>query len=158
MFTIDGIWQQIIRNKYLGTKALVHVQWKSGDSYFWANLIKVKWNFLRFRTIIRNDESQVKFWKNIWLGNRSLWDQYPQLYNIVRKKQNTMAEELRTQFTNLSWRRDLIGNKLAMWNNLASRLPTVELSQKRWFQMKFRPTRCFYSKITLSETNPSRHS
>ena len=42
-----------------------------------------------------------------------------------------VAEVLGTQILNLSWRRDLIGNKLAMWNNLASRLPTLELSQER---------------------------
>ena len=42
-----------------------------------------------------------------------------------------MAEVLHTQILNLSWHRDLIANKLAMWNNLASRLPTVVLSQER---------------------------
>ena len=42
-----------------------------------------------------------------------------------------MVEVLRSQIPNLSWHRDLIGNKLAMWNNLASRLPTLELSQER---------------------------
>ena len=68
---------------------------------------------------------------DIWLGNRSLREQYPQLYNIVRKKQYTVAEVLRTQAPNLSWRRDQIGNKLAMWNNLVSRLATVVLSQER---------------------------
>ena len=42
-----------------------------------------------------------------------------------------MVEVLRSQIPNLSWHRDLIGNKLAIWNNLASRLPTLELSQER---------------------------
>jgi len=42
-----------------------------------------------------------------------------------------VVEVLRSQIPNLSWHRDLIGNKLAMWNNLASRLPTLELSQER---------------------------
>ena len=34
LLTTDGTWQQILRNKYLGTKPLVQVQWKSGDSHF----------------------------------------------------------------------------------------------------------------------------
>ena len=42
-----------------------------------------------------------------------------------------VAEVLLTQIPNLSWRRDIIGDKLAMWNNFASRLPTVVLSQER---------------------------
>ena len=126
-----GTWQQILRNKYLGPKPLVQVQWKSGDSHFWVSLMKVKRDFLRFGTFIINDGSQVTFWKDTWLGNSPLRDQYPQLYNIVKKKQDTVADVLSTQISNLSWRRDLIGNKLVMWNNLVSRLSTIDLSQER---------------------------
>ena len=114
LLTIDGIWQQILRNKYLGPKPLVQVQWKCGDSHLWASLTKVKRNFLRFGTFIIKDGSQVRFWEDTWLGNSPLRDQYPQLYNIVRKKQDTMADVLSTQIPNLFWRRDLIGNKLVM--------------------------------------------
>ena len=83
LLTTDGTWQQVIRNKYLETKLLVQVQWKTGDSHFLASLMKVK---LRFETFIIKDTSQIRFWKDIWLGNRSLRDQYPQLYNIIWKK------------------------------------------------------------------------
>ena len=117
LLTTYGTWQQIIRNKYLGTKPLVQVQWKSGDSHFWASLMKVKRDFLRFRNFVIKDGSQVRFWEDIWLGNSPLREQYPQLYNIVRKKQDTVAEVLRTPSPNLSWRRDLIASKLVMWNN-----------------------------------------
>ena len=67
----------------------------------------------------------------IWLGNRSLRDQFTQLYNIVRKKQDAVADVLSTHIPNLSWRRDLFRNKLVMWNNLASRLASVRLNQER---------------------------
>ena len=42
-----------------------------------------------------------------------------------------MADVLSTQVPNLSRRRDLIGNKLVMWNNLVSHLSTIVLSQER---------------------------
>jgi len=93
--------------------------------------MKVKRDFLRFGTFIINDGSQVRFWEDTWLGNSPLRDQYPQLYNIVRKKQDTVADVLSTQIPNLSWRRDLIGNKLVMWNNLVLHLSTIVLSQQR---------------------------
>lgn len=35
---------------------------------------------------------------------------------------------LSTPTPNLSWRRDLIGNKLTMWNNLTARLAPITLS------------------------------
>ena len=77
------------------------------------------------------DGSQVRFLEDTWLGNSPLQDQYQQLYNIVRKKQNTVADVLSTQIPNLFWCRDLIGNKLVMWNNLVSRLSTIVLNQQR---------------------------
>ena len=50
LLTTDGTWQQILCNKYLGTKPLVQVHWKNGDSHFWASLMKVKNDFLKFGT------------------------------------------------------------------------------------------------------------
>jgi hypothetical protein len=34
IFNDDGIWQQMLTNKYLGTKSLSQVTRKSGDSHF----------------------------------------------------------------------------------------------------------------------------
>ena len=93
--------------------------------------MKVKHDFLRFRTFIIKDGSQVRFWEDTWLGTRPLREQYPQLYNIARKKQNTVAAVLSTQISNIFWRRDLIGQKLVMWNNLVLRLSTIVLGQDR---------------------------
>ena len=87
--------------------------------------------FFKFGTFKIKDGSQVKFWEDSWLGNSPLRDQYPQLYNIVRKKHDTVADVLSTQIPNLSWCRDLIGNKLMMWNNLVSRLSTIDLRQEK---------------------------
>ena len=53
----DGTWQQMLHNKYLGTKPLVQVQWKSGDSHFWAGLMKAKRDFLSFGTFLIKDGS-----------------------------------------------------------------------------------------------------
>ena len=70
------------------------------------------------------------------MGNRSLSEQYPQLYNIVRKKQDTVAEVMSSGTPNLSWRRDLIGSKLVMWNNLTARLANITLNHK-WDDFKW---------------------
>jgi hypothetical protein len=44
----NGVWQQILKNKYLGTKALTQVSRRSGDSQFWSGLMKVKGDFLKW--------------------------------------------------------------------------------------------------------------
>jgi len=130
LLTTEGTLQQIIKNKYLGSKPIVQTQWKSGDFHFWASLMKVKNDFLKLGSFIIKDGSQIRFWEDVCIGNRSLREQYPQLYNIAWKKQDTVADVLSTPIPNISWRRDLIGNKLVMWNNLVSHLATVELSHE----------------------------
>ncbi|KAL5667706.1 hypothetical protein ACJX0J_019927, partial [Zea mays] len=42
----DGTWQQLLKNKYLGSKSLTQAVRKSGDSHFWAGLMNIKEEFL----------------------------------------------------------------------------------------------------------------
>ena len=127
--TSEGTWQQLLKNKSLGSKPLVQVQWKPGDSYFWASLMKVKHDFLRFGNFKIRNGSQVRFWEDNWLGSGTLKHQYPGLYCITRRKFITIAEVLSTPQPNISWRRSLIGPKLVAWNELYSRNTRVQLDQ-----------------------------
>ena len=129
LVTSEGTWQQLLKNKYLGSKPLVQVQWKPGDSHFWASLMKVKHDFLRFGNFKIRNGSQVRFWEDNWLGNGTLKHQYPGLYCITRRKFITIAEVLSTPQPNISWRRSLIGPKLVAWNELYSRIARVLLDQ-----------------------------
>jgi hypothetical protein len=42
----NGVWQNLLRKKYLSNKSLTQVQYKPGDSHFWSALMKVKVDFL----------------------------------------------------------------------------------------------------------------
>ena len=113
--------------------------------------MKVNREFLKFGTF---HISQVRFWEDTWPGNRTLRNQYPQLYNIVREKHDTVGEVLSTPNPNLTWRRDLIGNKLVMRNNLTSRLAMVALTHEDdefWWNLD--STDVFFGEITLSGSN-----
>ncbi|WVZ76812.1 hypothetical protein U9M48_024743, partial [Paspalum notatum var. saurae] len=70
----DGIWQSLLRNKYLKSKPLGAELKGQG--------------FLTF--------GLVRFWKDTWCGNRPLKFLYPSLFNIVRKKGVTMADVKRS--------------------------------------------------------------
>ena len=129
MLSLLASWQQMLHKKYLGSKLLSQVQWKNGDSHFWASLMNVKRDFLRFGTFIIQDGSQVRFWEDRWLEQSTLREQYPCLYNIARHKQVSVAEVLSTSPPTLSWRRDLIGHKLVAWNKLLPRITHIVLSQ-----------------------------
>jgi hypothetical protein len=43
----EGIWQTILRNKYLKDRMITQVEYMFGDSHFWSELMKVKSEFLR---------------------------------------------------------------------------------------------------------------
>lgn len=63
LLTTNGVWQQILRNKHLGSKPLTQVEWKNDDSHFWSHLMKVKREFLHFGVVI------VKGWiTSLFLG------------------------------------------------------------------------------------------
>jgi hypothetical protein len=44
--------------------------------------------FLSMGNFILHDGRQIRFWEGRWLSVNTLKDQYPTLYNIVRKKCN----------------------------------------------------------------------
>ena len=69
-----------------------------------------------------------------------------------------MAEVLSSGTPNLSWRRDLIGSKLVVWNILAARLTNITLNHERDdFEWNLDQAGYFYSKITLPRTNTSEY-
>jgi hypothetical protein len=42
LLTEDGVWQTIVRRKYIGEKAFSQILWKPGDSHFWAGQMEKK--------------------------------------------------------------------------------------------------------------------
>ncbi|WVZ71439.1 hypothetical protein U9M48_020026 [Paspalum notatum var. saurae] len=89
----EGIWQNLLRNKYLSLKCLSQVQTKLGDSHFWKGLLK------------------TRCWEHTWVGSNPLKDQCPSLYNIVHYPHKTMANVFTQMPINIAFRRSLVGDK-----------------------------------------------
>ena len=128
LLTEDGVWQTLLRRKYVGSKAVSQVQCQPGDSHFWAGLVDTKKYFFCYGSFSIKDGSEIRFWEDKWLGNATLREQYPSLYNIVRHKGDTIATVMESFPPNVTFRRDLIGPRLQSWNILLQRLSTVQLS------------------------------
>ena len=54
LLTEDGVWQTMLRNKYLGQKAVSQAYWKPGDSHFWAGLMAAKKHLFRDKRRVRD--------------------------------------------------------------------------------------------------------
>jgi hypothetical protein len=83
LINFEGAWQQLIKNKYLGSKIITHVTRRPGDSQFWSGLMNVKEDFLSMGNFNLHDGKQIRFWEDSWLGTTPLRLQYLNLYNIV---------------------------------------------------------------------------
>jgi hypothetical protein len=93
----DGVWQQLLRKKYLRNKSLTKVNRKPRDSQFWSGLMNIKDQFLSMSNFKLQDDKQIRFLEDKWLGDSILKEQYPNLYNIVLKKSATVAYIFSTQ-------------------------------------------------------------
>jgi hypothetical protein len=74
--------------------------------------------FFPHGTFSINGGSQIRIWKDNWLDNVLLRDQYPALYSIVRYKSDTIAKVMGTSHPDVTFRRDLLGPRLTAWNAL----------------------------------------
>ena len=89
----------------------------------------VKDIFLSLGKFKLDNGTQIRFWEDKWLGSQALKIQYPTLFNIVWKKQATVADVLNSTPLNVSFRRALVGNKLLEWQSLVARVAFINLNE-----------------------------
>jgi hypothetical protein len=85
LLTEGGTWHELLKNKYLANKTLKY-DLRLDYSHFWTSLMGVKEQFIHCGNFVLNKGTQIIFSEDKWLGHTTLRDQYPILYNIVRKK------------------------------------------------------------------------
>jgi len=66
----EGIWQTLLKRKYLWYKNITQVDYMPWDSHFWSRLMKAKQEFLNWGRFRLGDGSHIRFWEDVWLGNR----------------------------------------------------------------------------------------
>jgi hypothetical protein len=105
LLNTDGMWQDLLKNRYLRSKSLTQVKAKPYDSHFLRGLMKIKDEVLTNGSFIIIDGSTTRFWEDKWAGNASLRERYPSLFNIVRDPHASVAKILATHPLNISFRR-----------------------------------------------------
>jgi hypothetical protein len=95
--------------------------------------MNVKDTFMGFESFKIKDGSQTRFWMDTWLGNLPLKDKFPSLFNIVRRKQDSVASVLASVPLNISFRRNLVGRNLRDWHRIVASLQDVNLLGKGMF-------------------------
>jgi hypothetical protein len=113
LLTEDGVWQNLLRRKYIVSKAISRVISRPEDSHFWASFMATKKYFFPYGSFSIRDGSEIRFWEDIWLGTTTLQEHYHALYNIVCHKSDTLQKVMETSPPSMTFRQDLIRPRLA---------------------------------------------
>ena len=131
MFNGEGMWQTLVRNKYLSSKSLSQVEIKQGDSHFWRGLMKIRNEVLANGSFQIKDGTQTRFWEDTWASNQPFKDIYPTIYNIAHHPHDTVAKVMNSTSLNISFRRALVDEKLDEWLRLVAQVSNFNLTQGR---------------------------
>lgn len=88
MLNEEGTWQLLLKRKYLGEKTLTEATKPIEDSQFWTGLMEIKDHLFESGRFLVQSRKQTRFWEDWWIGHKPLMQQYPTLYNIVRRKKS----------------------------------------------------------------------
>jgi hypothetical protein len=99
----EGMWQELLQNKYLKNKNLAQVEAKPTGSPFWKEISRWKDEFFKRGSFVICDGHTTRFWEDAWLGITSLANQYPSLYAIVRHKNIRVADVLNQTPSNIAF-------------------------------------------------------
>jgi hypothetical protein len=90
--------------------------------------MKVKDNFFERGSFNVGNGESIRFWEDTWLGGTPLAHQYPSLYNIVQRKQVSLANVMAQVPLNIGFRQALSGTRADRWIHLVQRLMNVYLT------------------------------
>jgi hypothetical protein len=81
-------------------------------------IMATKKHLFPFGSFSIKNGAEIRFWEDRWLGTTTLREQYPALYSIVRYKGDSLQKVMESSPPSMAFRRDLIGPRLAAWNEL----------------------------------------
>jgi len=78
----NGLWQQIIKYKYIKNGSITTLSHRQNDSAVWNDLLKIKDVYLYGRKKMVNNSQNTLFWKDTWLFDKPLYQLFHNLFNI----------------------------------------------------------------------------
>ncbi len=150
----DGLWQQMIREKYLSKHILSATKLKAGASHFWQGIMEVKNIFFKFCTKKPGNGKNILFWEDNWLGG-----QFPLLYRITNNQFVTLAKVKEIGWASMTFRRNLMGDRLVDWNRIKTSCDELVLSDQKdvtvWNLTKngMFSVKSFYKALKFQETS-----
>lgn len=74
---------------------------------------------------------KTRFWKDVWLGNPTLADQFPRLFHLTFDKDITMAKVYSDSWGSIRFRGLLWGETLQSWQELQSKCADIQFGEEQ---------------------------
>ena len=145
----QSLWKRVLVEKYgdhvSSLAPSVGARWPRYTSLWWRNLMNLededgvgaKWLASRVRRKIGN-EINISFWKDMWLGEASLYLMFPRLFSLSTQKEAKVGDMVMFQVGvavwNTIWRRHSFLWEVNLIDNLMALLEGVILGteEDRW--------------------------
>jgi hypothetical protein len=122
----DGLWQDIVKAKYLHNKSIFSVTHKAFDSPVWSDLLKVRDLYLHGRSVKICNGHKTSFWCNTWLYDKPLSDITPVLFTLCDQKE-AKVYQVKNGLVQITFRRWLTNELLNYWDFILSDVHNFEL-------------------------------
>ena len=88
----EGLWQEVVRAKYLKNSSVASVKPKFTDYPVWKSLLKVKDIYMAGRRIVIKSGNIARVWLDPIGSHPPLCDLYPDLFSVTNFPNDTIAQ------------------------------------------------------------------
>lgn len=131
----EGLWQMIVKYKYLRGKPICAVKSRNDDSPVWSDLLKIRHLYLIGRTCKVNNSGKTRFWLDKWLEDQLLYLVYPTLFACCTNH-DILVKEVREDGWVIHFTSQLPIICHGIWYDLARKLNLVNYNENedeiRW--------------------------
>jgi hypothetical protein len=83
---------EFMRRKYLRYTDIFYAKKRPEDSSLWCDIMQVRNLYLCGRRMQVGNGRLTRFWCDAWCGHSPLKDKFPEIYNISREQEITVAD------------------------------------------------------------------
>ena len=124
----SGLWVDLLKAKYFPNGNFF--EGRARGSPFWNDLQTIKSAFALGAKFSTGDGRSVRFWTDLWIGSRPLWEEFRDLYDIAVDPGMSVADALRSTPSEIHFKRELLGPEQASLVALRQLIDRVVLSDQ----------------------------
>jgi hypothetical protein len=143
----DGMWQDIVRLKYVNGTPVCLIQPRMCHSPCWKDLMKIRRIYLAGKVYENNDGKMISFWLDHWMSDEPICKKFPILFELTVNQKCSVHEVAAADWV-IQFKIRLPPIIRDQWYRLATMLNEVNLNDARDnVRWKWTPNKQFSVKL-----------